>query len=79
MDSGDDRYHFNPQKLQGHALVITNFTDDPEWEDGAERAHKNMTKAFKRLGFQVDCHKDVTESDLKKLLEQCKYTCLYEF
>lgn len=79
MDSGDDTYDFNPQKLQGHALVITNFTDDPEWEDGAKRAHRNMTKAFKRLGFQVDCHKDVTESGLKKLLEQCKYTCLHEF
>lgn len=79
MDSGDDKYHFNPQKLQGHALVITNFTTDPEWEDGAERAHKNMTEAFKRLGFQVDCHKDVTKSGLKKLLEQCKYTFLYEF
>lgn len=79
MDSGDDTYHFNPQKLQGHALVITNFTKDPKSKGGAERDHRNMTKAFKRLGFQVDCHKDVTESDLKKLLEQCKYTCLYEF
>lgn len=46
MDSGDNTYDFNPQKLQGHALVITNFTTDPEWEDGAERAHRNMTEAF---------------------------------
>lgn len=73
--SENDMYHFDPDRTcQGLALVITNFTSGKNIRKGADSDHKNMTESFKRLGFEVICHKDVSKSKFTYLLDQCKYT-----
>lgn len=74
MDAEGDIYYFNPERThQGLAVVIDNFTEGKDKREGTESDLKYMKKTFKRLGFKVDCHENVTKSDLDSLLNGCKY------
>eukprot|EP00105_Crassostrea_gigas_P042057 XP_019926205.1 PREDICTED: uncharacterized protein LOC105336315 isoform X2 [Crassostrea gigas] len=69
MDADKDTYQFHPERThQGLALVIANFTEGEDRREGADSDLKYMKKTFKRLGFKVDCHENVTKSDLDSLL-----------
>lgn len=79
----EDRY-FDPDRTwKGLAVVITNFLTGSRIRGGADNDQKYMTESFKRLGFEVIPHKDVTKPKLGDLLDECKYTItrvyLYEF
>lgn len=72
MDSQEDIYDFDPnRKHQGLAVVIVNFTTGIDKREASENDLKYMKKTFKRLGFKVECHKDVKASEMKELLEGC--------
>ncbi|XP_022294676.2 uncharacterized protein LOC111104825 [Crassostrea virginica] len=83
MDSVQDIYKFDADREhQGLAIVIVNFTHGKYERKGAENDLKYMKKTFKRLGFKVECHKDVRKPDMQRLLEQYskskdleKYSC----
>ncbi|XP_062584995.1 uncharacterized protein LOC134246643 [Saccostrea cucullata] len=71
MDTEEDtdRYPFHvSRKYQGIALVISNFTSGPHKRRGANKDLKYMKKTFKRLGFKVDCHENLTTSKFVSLL-----------
>ncbi|XP_061176327.1 uncharacterized protein LOC133185241 [Saccostrea echinata] len=64
-----DRYPFKVnRRYQGIALVISNFTSGPYMRKGADIDLKYMKKTFKRLGFKVDCHENLTTSKFVSLL-----------
>ena len=70
MDNGgEDIYRFD-REHQGLAVVIVNFVNERK---GADNDVNYMKKTFKRLGFKVECHTDVTKSKMEELLEECKY------
>ena len=80
MDSVEDIYKFDADREhQGLAVVIVNFTRGKYKRKGAENDFKYMKKTFKRLGFKVECHKDVRKPDMQRLLEQCKYSFIQNF
>uniref|UniRef100_A0A8W8J570 Uncharacterized protein n=1 Tax=Magallana gigas TaxID=29159 RepID=A0A8W8J570_MAGGI len=80
MDADKDTYQFHPERThQGLALVIANFTEGEDRRGGADSDLKYMKKTFKRLGFKVDCHKNVTKSDLVSLLNGCSQHMLTSY
>ncbi|XP_062575353.1 uncharacterized protein LOC134237268 [Saccostrea cucullata] len=69
IDHDTDRYPFGvSRRYQGIALVISNFTSGPHKRKGANIDLKYMKKTFKRLGFKVDCHENLTASEFLSLL-----------